>query len=86
MSTFKLVFTKSAFKDIEKLDNITKKRLKNKLATFCLDPLEYAKKLINHRIGSYRWRVGNYRVIFDLNDVENIVIVLRVRHRKNAYT
>jgi len=83
---YKLIFTKSARKDIEKLDSVTKKRLLNKFKTFAQNPLEYAKKLVNHRIGTYRWRVGNYRVIFDLDDVENIAIVLRVRHRKNVYT
>ncbi|PIR59695.1 MAG: type II toxin-antitoxin system RelE/ParE family toxin [Candidatus Pacebacteria bacterium CG10_big_fil_rev_8_21_14_0_10_45_6] len=86
MKVYKLIFTKSARKDIEKLDSVTKKRLLNKFKTFAQNPLEYAKKLVNHRIGTYRWRVGNYRVIFDLDDVENIAIVLRVRHRKNVYT
>jgi mRNA interferase RelE/StbE len=42
-----------------------------------------ARKLISHRIGAYRFRIGDYRIIFDI-DGENIVI-LRIGHRRDIY-
>jgi mRNA interferase RelE/StbE len=39
--------------------------------------------LTDPEIGTYRFRIGDYRVIFDLEG--NDVIVLRVRHRKEIY-
>jgi len=47
------------------------------------DPLKYAEKLTDSRLGTYRFRVGDYRVIFDLE--ENEIVVLRVGHRRNIY-
>lgn len=81
--TYKLLYTKSAIADIKKLDVIVKKRLKKKLEEFLGNPLVHAKRLTDPNLGTYRLRVGNYRVVFDL-DGRNI-IVLRIRHRKDVY-
>ena len=67
---YKLVYTRRASKDIQKLEKSEK-------------PLKYASALINSELGMYRFRIGDYRVIFDI-DKENIV-VLRVGHRKDIY-
>jgi mRNA interferase RelE/StbE len=81
--TYKLLYTKIAAKDIQKLDTVAKKRLKNKLEIYAKNPLFYAKKLTDFSLGTYRWRIGNYRIIFDI-DAKNIVI-LRIRHRREIY-
>lgn len=58
---YKILITDRAVKDIEKLDLLTKKRIGEKLKLFAADPLSYAKKLINSQIGSYRFRIGDFR-------------------------
>lgn len=80
---YKVLYTKSACKDIQKLDQIAKKRLKKKIEQYSFDPISNAKKLINSSIGSHRWRIGNYRIVFDID--KNIIIILRVGHRKEIY-
>lgn len=80
---YKLLYAKSAAKDIQKLDAVVKKRLKSKLETYAKNPLFYTKKLIDSSLGTYRWRIGNYRIIFDI-DQGNIVI-LRIRHQREIY-
>ncbi len=59
------------------------KRIAAKLKEYAREPLRYAKKLISPKMGAYRFRIGDYRVIFDIEG-ENIVI-LRVGHRKSIY-
>ena len=81
--TYQLLYTQSAFDDIKKLDTIVKKRIKKKIEEYSSNPKQYAKKLVNAAIGSYRWRIGNYRIVFDI-DINKIVI-LRVGHRKEIY-
>lgn len=78
-----LTYTKTAVKDIAHLDLIAKKRLKKKLELFATNPLYYSKKLINSHIGTYRYRVVNYRVIFDF--VNGEIVILRVGHRREIY-
>lgn len=79
---YKILFTYRALKDLEKIDTETKIRIGEKLKEYSKDPLKYAKKLSNPIIGSYRFRIGDYRVIFDI-DGEKIDI-LRIGHRRNT--
>ena len=79
----KLVYTKKAIDDIQKLDIVAKKRIKKKMEECAADPFLYAKKLTNSVMSSYRWRIGNYRVAFDVD--EDKIVVLRVGHRRETY-
>jgi len=80
---YELIYTKSAAKDIKKLDLVVKKKIKKKLELYSQKPIFYAKKLIKSSLGSYRWRAGNYRVTFDLD--KNKIVILRVGHRREIY-
>jgi mRNA interferase RelE/StbE len=80
---YNLLYTKTASRDIQKLDSVAKKRIKKKLEELSKSPISLSKKLRNPSIGTYRYRVGNYRIIFDI-DKKNIVI-LRVGHRREIY-
>ena len=83
--SYSYVITKRASKDIAKLDGVIKKRLKQKLAFYIAqtDPLSSAKTLTNSPYGDYRWRIGNYRVIFDIDG--DVIVVLQVQHRREVY-
>lgn len=78
-----LIYTKSASKDIQKLDVVAKRKIKKKIEGYTQKPLFYAKKLNNSALGDYRWRIGNYRVVFDLDGKK--IVILRVGHRKEIY-
>ncbi len=80
---YKLYYTKSAVKDIRKLDSVAKKKIKKKIEIFSKKPIFYSRRLIDKSLGSYRWRIGNYRVIFDLDDEK--IIILRIGHRREIY-
>lgn len=84
--SYTFLFTKEAKKDIEKLDNIIKKRLYKKILEVAQaeNIIPIARPLINAEAGTYRLRIGDYRLIFDLLE-EDKIIVLRVRHRKEVY-
>ena len=80
---YKILLTKRALKDIGKIDPDSKIRIGEKLKVLTNDPVGSSKKLSSAIIGTYRFRVGDYRIIFDIEDDE--VIVLRVGHRKDIY-
>ncbi|MBU3955081.1 type II toxin-antitoxin system RelE/ParE family toxin [bacterium] len=77
---YTLVYTARAVRDIEILDTLVKKRMAEKILQLKESPLKKAKKLIHSKIGSYRYRIGDYRIVFDLAG-KNIVI-LRAGHRR----
>ncbi len=81
--SYKLIYTRSAERDIHKLDTVVKKKLQKKLEEYSSSPLAHARRLTNSVIGSYRWRVGNYRVVFDIRG--RTIVVLRVGQRREIY-
>jgi mRNA interferase RelE/StbE len=80
---YKLIYTHRAIKDIKALEANAKKRIGKTLLRYELDPLKYAEKLTDSQLGTYRFRIGDYRVIFDLQETD--IVVLRVGHRKQIY-
>ena len=56
---YTLVYTHQAIKDIRKLDSEMKKRIGKSLLRYEEDPLKYADKLIEPKLGTYRLNVLN---------------------------
>ena len=85
MSLYRIEFADSSKKEFDKLDNLTRQRIAKKLHYFLEqdDPLIYARQLIHTSIGSYSFRVGHYRIFFDIDG--NMIQILGVRHRKDSY-
>ena len=81
--SYDLVYTQRAIRDVEKPDPKIKKRLGKILFRYKEEPLRYAEKLSDSKLGTYRFRIGDYRIIFDIED--NEIVVLRVGHRKEIY-
>ena len=72
-----------ALKDLAKIDKSQVKKIFSKIEALENFPeVPNLKKLTNFE-PPYRLRVGNYRVLFDVED--DILTVYRVRHRKESY-
>lgn len=85
MSRYKLVYKRPAVKQIQKLSPQIRKRLKTKLEWFISqdDPINFAEALTKPADAEYRFRVGSYRLLFDIED--NKIVVLYVQHRNDVY-
>ncbi|MCD5417634.1 type II toxin-antitoxin system RelE/ParE family toxin [Candidatus Bipolaricaulota bacterium] len=70
-------------KDLSKLAPETKERIREALEKYVKTPLDYARKMVDPALGSYKFRIGDYRVIFDLEGDE--LVVLRIGHRREIY-
>jgi len=80
---YEIILTNKAVKDLEYIDTQEKQKIADKLRQYAHDPKHYARRLINSRLGNYRFRIGNYRVIFDIED--NQIVILRIGLRKDIY-
>jgi mRNA interferase RelE/StbE len=80
---YTLIYTQRAERDVAGLDAQTKERIGRTLLRYQEEPLRYAEKLSDPILGTYRFRVGDYRVIFDLEGTE--IVVLRIGHRREIY-
>jgi mRNA interferase RelE/StbE len=78
-----IAFTPAAWRDWQKLPHKIQSRLDAKLTFYARDPLRYGVKLTDSGIGQYRFRVGDYRIVFDV--AESKIVVLAVGNRKDIY-
>ncbi|MDO8688920.1 MAG: type II toxin-antitoxin system RelE/ParE family toxin [Dehalococcoidia bacterium] len=58
-------------------------RLRDGLEKHREDPLAHARKMVNSSLGGYRFRIGDYRVVFDIDG--DSLVILRVGHRRDIY-
>ncbi len=80
--TYEVLFSDLALKQFRKLDQEMKQRIIATIERIRIRPDEYVRKLVGD--DGYRLRVGNYRVILDLDKEKLIILVLRIGHRRNV--
>jgi len=85
---WRIEITRTAERQITKLDRTAQKSiqrfLRDRLASTD-NPRQFGKPLRGEKQGLWRYRVGNYRLICNLQDERITVLVLEVGHRKGIY-
>ena len=81
---YSLLYSPSALKALDKLDQTTQKRILTAVERLRIRPASCDIKRLVGRPG-YRFRVGDYRVIFDTKQEELHILILMIGHRKNVY-
>ncbi len=84
---WKIEIKKSAVKQIQKLDSVTQKRIISFLSQLVnqTNPRLSGKALKGEKNDLWRYRVGDYRIICQIQDSKLIVLVLIISHRKEVY-
>ncbi|MAG26690.1 cytotoxic translational repressor of toxin-antitoxin stability system [Candidatus Pacearchaeota archaeon] len=80
---YKLIFEKRALHDLEKLESEIKERIWKKLQDCKENPFRFFEKLTE--IDNFKLRIGDWRVVADINKRDGIITILKVGHRKNVY-
>jgi mRNA interferase RelE/StbE len=85
---YKIEFSEKAKKSIKKLDRQVQKKILDYIdEKICKNP--YHKrlgiKLSYEKAGLWRYRVGDYRIICEINDKKITILVLDVGHRRDIY-
>ncbi len=83
---YKIVYSKSVAKDIRDIETRSLRKIKSEIEKLVRFPdVENTKKLTNHPISDFRMKVGNYRVLFDVDDNTRIIFILKIGHRREVY-
>ena len=86
--TYHVEYLKSVQKTLEKMDKYTKRILFewiDKNLEGCTDPRAHGKPLSANRVGQWRYRIGDYRIIADIQDGKLVILVIAVGHRREIY-
>ena len=81
--TFQIIWSDFASNSINKLDRTITKQIYNKVGELKENPYRYVKKLIGSPY--FRLRVGDYRVIMEINQGILQILIVKVGHRSTIY-
>ena len=88
MKKYSVELTERFKKEFRKLDKYTQKMLRawiDKNLVNCNDPRIYGRGLTANRSGQWRYRIGDYRIICEIQDDKMIILALTVGHRRDVY-
>ena len=82
-----VIFANKARKQFLKLDKPIQKQIQIFIVklTKLKDPRSCGKALVENLVGRWRYRVGDYRLICEIDDVKILITILTIGHRKNIY-
>lgn len=80
---YELIFDEEVIKYLEKLPRNISIRIFKKIQETKTNPYRYFSKLVSRQ--EYKLRVGDYRVIANINDSKIIIYILEIGHRRKIY-
>lgn len=85
MSDYLITFARSARKDMESLPAEISSRINSRIEALANEPRPGGCLKLRGEENSWRIRVGDYRVIYSIDDANGIIDISKVRHRREVY-
>ena len=85
---YEVIFSDSALKQLKKLDKYTDKLIMSwikKNLIGCENPRVHGKGLTSNKSGYWRYRIGDYRLIAEIQEEKVIILIVNVGHRSKIY-
>lgn len=83
--SYTLKIDDKVFKDLKKIDKTWQKRILSKMKTTLTQDPYSGKKLVGNLSPFWRLRVGDYRIIYAIEEEVVTVEVVKIKHRKEVY-
>lgn len=80
---YEIIFSQKAKKQLFKLEKNIQKRIIGSLERIRIRPESYITKLVGDP--GYKLRVGDYRIIMDIDNNNLIILVIKIGHRREIY-
>lgn len=79
---YKVEYSPRAVKALKKIPKQYQVNIKDRVTKLSVDPyIPGTIKLVDYPAANFRYRVGNYRILFDINNEEKIMEILDIRKR-----
>lgn len=85
---YKVLFTKKSLKQLQKTDRLHREIIMNwiqKNLENCTDPRIHGKALTGDLSGTWRYRVGDYRLLAEIQDDVVLIVIMEIGHRREIY-
>ena len=85
MARYAVEFRRSAEKDLRRLDPMAQRRVLRAAENLATNPRPDGCRKMQGSENAFRIRVGDYRIVYTVDDAVLIVAVERIRHRREVY-
>ena len=85
MSCYRVEFLKTAQKELIKLPKEAQQRIAIKIDSLAAEPYPPDTKKLKNSDGLLRIRVGDYRIIYRIEDEKLIILIVKIGHRRDIY-
>ncbi|MGH3865721.1 MAG: type II toxin-antitoxin system RelE family toxin [Pseudonocardiaceae bacterium] len=83
--TYRVTLAPSAARELWKFDPQARRRIQATIELLAAEPRPPAATRLVGGAGEWRVRTGDYRIGYEINDGELVVLVLRIGHRRGIY-
>jgi mRNA interferase RelE/StbE len=84
MAGFEILFKESVYKELKSIPKTDLKKILSKIELLADDPRPTGSQKLTG-LELYRFRQGQYRIVYSIQDNELIIHIVKVGHRKNVY-
>lgn len=87
MAAYQIGFTKSAKKEFDKLPKLVQDKVLEALELLSVNPysdLLQVKKMHGADL-LYRLRIGDYRIIYEIQNKKLTIVIIKIGHRREVY-
>ena len=85
MASYRLALTESAEKELHRLTKTVVERIAARIEKLSASPRPNGCKKLKGGANEWRIRVGDYRIVYSIDDAQKLVDVVRIAHRKEVY-
>lgn len=82
---YEIVIQASASKALRNLDRVPRRRVAAAIDALASDPRPHGYKPVVGQPNAFRIRVGDWRVLYEIEDDKLLILVVKIAHRSTVY-
>ena len=85
MVSYKITMTRGAEKELREISKPDSQRIARRIQTLATNPRPHGSEILKGQDRFFKVRQGDYRILYEINESEKEVILIKIGHRREVY-